>query len=248
LNRHNVPTYEAIANTGQGVFPTLKALAAAVLESIHSGSNASPSAPRQAGPAHPAPPPPAAKPSAPAPAARRPAMAPPKVVPPTTAAPAAAPAPRGREVAASSSGIAQTGLRLASEMTQPGGPMQKPHHTGFQPVHQPHAKMPSAAPIQTGAVPHAPARSQAPQPDPRMRSMPPSQLMASEAPARPQTPRPAAPQPQPSEGARFRPRQARPAPRPTPRVGKNGSMYATIFILLAVAVGLVLTKVVFKFF
>src|SRR5437762_4745182 len=38
LNPYNAPTYEAIANTGQGVFPTLKALAARVLESIHTGS------------------------------------------------------------------------------------------------------------------------------------------------------------------------------------------------------------------
>ncbi|MFT4539015.1 MAG: signal recognition particle receptor subunit beta [Planctomycetota bacterium] len=35
LNPHGVPTFEGVANTGQGVFPTLKALAAIVLESIH---------------------------------------------------------------------------------------------------------------------------------------------------------------------------------------------------------------------
>jgi len=38
LNTHGAPCYEAIANTGQGVFPTLKALAARVLETIHSNS------------------------------------------------------------------------------------------------------------------------------------------------------------------------------------------------------------------
>src|SRR6185503_21222659 len=38
LNPYNAPFYEAIANTGQGVFPTLKALAARVLESIHTGA------------------------------------------------------------------------------------------------------------------------------------------------------------------------------------------------------------------
>ncbi len=38
LNPYGAPCYEAIANTGQGVFPTLKALAARVLESIHTGS------------------------------------------------------------------------------------------------------------------------------------------------------------------------------------------------------------------
>jgi hypothetical protein len=34
LNHHKAPTFEAIANTGQGVFPTLKALAGAVLKNI----------------------------------------------------------------------------------------------------------------------------------------------------------------------------------------------------------------------
>ena len=34
LNRFGVPTFEAVANTGEGVFPTLKTLAGMVLESI----------------------------------------------------------------------------------------------------------------------------------------------------------------------------------------------------------------------
>jgi mutual gliding-motility protein MglA len=41
LNPHNAPFFEAIANTGQGVFPTLKALAARVLETIHTGAKTS---------------------------------------------------------------------------------------------------------------------------------------------------------------------------------------------------------------
>lgn len=41
LNPYGAPWFEAIANTGQGVFPTLKALAARVLESIHTGSKGS---------------------------------------------------------------------------------------------------------------------------------------------------------------------------------------------------------------
>ena len=40
LNPHGCPFYEAIANTGQGVFPTLKAMAARVLETLHSGNKA----------------------------------------------------------------------------------------------------------------------------------------------------------------------------------------------------------------
>jgi signal recognition particle receptor subunit beta len=55
LNPHGFPTYEAIANTGQGVFPTLKSLAAKVLESIHGGTKpatpaAAPAAPHPAAP------------------------------------------------------------------------------------------------------------------------------------------------------------------------------------------------------
>ncbi|MFN0008820.1 MAG: ADP-ribosylation factor-like protein [Planctomycetota bacterium] len=44
LNAHNAPCIEAVANTGQGVFPTLKALAARVLETIHTGARGAPAA------------------------------------------------------------------------------------------------------------------------------------------------------------------------------------------------------------
>src|SRR5215831_10638280 len=47
LNAHGAPCFEAVANTGQGVFPTLKALAARVLETIHTGAR--PGAPSLAG-------------------------------------------------------------------------------------------------------------------------------------------------------------------------------------------------------
>src|SRR5688572_17534758 len=65
-NQYNAPFFEAIARSGQGVFPTLKALAARVLESIHqnSSSGARPTAapaPRAATPA------PARAPAAPLP-------------------------------------------------------------------------------------------------------------------------------------------------------------------------------------
>ena len=39
LNRHGVPFFEGVANTGQGVFPTLKCLAACVLQNIMSESS-----------------------------------------------------------------------------------------------------------------------------------------------------------------------------------------------------------------
>jgi signal recognition particle receptor subunit beta len=52
LNPAGVPAFEAIANTGQGVFPTLKAVAASVLDSLHkqqtSASAGSPAVPQAA--------------------------------------------------------------------------------------------------------------------------------------------------------------------------------------------------------
>jgi len=50
LNSHGAPCFEAIANTGQGVFPTLKALAARVLETIHTGARPGTTGPQTAAP------------------------------------------------------------------------------------------------------------------------------------------------------------------------------------------------------
>jgi len=65
MNPHNAPVFEAVANTGQGVFPTLKALAASVLRNVMSESGqkspspapapAAPRAPAQPAPARPQP-------------------------------------------------------------------------------------------------------------------------------------------------------------------------------------------------
>jgi hypothetical protein len=49
LNPHGVPSFEAVANTGHGVFPTLKALAAVVIQSIHAGARG-PAAPTAVAP------------------------------------------------------------------------------------------------------------------------------------------------------------------------------------------------------
>jgi hypothetical protein len=91
LNPHKTPTFEAVASSGQGVFPTLKALASLVLKNImkESRGSAQPAAPAPAA-ARPAPPrPPAARP-APAPQPARPEL---DIAMPAPSASHAAPAP-----------------------------------------------------------------------------------------------------------------------------------------------------------
>jgi hypothetical protein len=86
LNKFGVPTFEAVAYTGEGVFPTLKTLAAMVLESIEriDGRNPRKPAAKPAAGAQKPPAAPAAAAAAPTAAAKAPAA--------RAAAPAAAPA------------------------------------------------------------------------------------------------------------------------------------------------------------
>lgn len=49
MNRWGVPTFEAVANTGEGVFPTLKTLAGMVLESINKAEKSGPGSSRSTG-------------------------------------------------------------------------------------------------------------------------------------------------------------------------------------------------------
>lgn len=105
LNPHGWPSFEGIASSGQGVFPTLKGLAATVLDTIHeqTGGAGSRSLPQSPQPAASAPtglsaatpvPPPAPMPAAqaaPAPAAPEAPRAPVPSTPPAPAAPAPAP-------------------------------------------------------------------------------------------------------------------------------------------------------------
>jgi signal recognition particle receptor subunit beta len=103
LNRFGVPTFEAVAVTGEGVFPTLKVLAGMVLESIDRMDNrrqpARAPAPRSAAPARPQPA--SAASAAPAPRAQAPARAPAarpaaaRAARPAAASRAARPASRG---------------------------------------------------------------------------------------------------------------------------------------------------------
>jgi len=126
LNPHGFTTFEAVANTGQGVFPTLKALAAKVLESIHGGAKQAAPAAAQAAPA----PQPAAPMASPA---------------PQKAVPAPAPAP----VAA---GVSQTGFHQQAAAAAPGAGAagrsltQTAYQRGFQ---RPAAANPALPPVPT---------------------------------------------------------------------------------------------------
>ena len=220
LNAHGAPTFEATANTGQGVFPTLKALAAAVLETIHRGGRQAPQAPQapapQAAP-QPAAPMPQAAPQ-PAPQAQPAHAQPVQAAPP---APAQAPQPQ----AFGGAPAAPTAPNPALQMAPP--PAQTPHQA---PPPAPAAggqsglQMAPPQPVQTPMSTPIPA---APRREPPARKTPPKKL----------------------EQTRFRPRAARPEPRPTPVAKPAGNKaYTWAFVGLAVAVGAVLTKVIISFF
>lgn len=159
LNAYGAPVFEAIANTGQGVFPTLKSLAARVLETIHAGN---------AGPRSQAAPTPrtnAAPMQAQAPVASQPSAALPRVNAPVNAPtqPAAASA-----YAAAQPQLVRTGFQpqpIAMHAAQ-GYPAQaqQPMQSAYPQTAQP-AAMPMQPQqlVQTGF--HAPVVStQAPQP------------------------------------------------------------------------------------
>lgn len=114
LNRFGVPTFEAVAVTGEGVFPTLKVLAGMVLESIDRMDNrrqpARAPAARAAAPARPQQS--AAAPAAPAPRAQAPASRP-------AAARAARPAPVTRGARPASRGAAPARRQAAAPAATP---------------------------------------------------------------------------------------------------------------------------------
>jgi hypothetical protein len=98
MNPHGAPTFEAVASSGQGVFPTLKALASLVLKNImkeSQGRSGAPAAPKTpAVPPRPAPAPAAARPQLDVAPAKAPA---PAQSPYAQPAPAPAPAPRATQ-------------------------------------------------------------------------------------------------------------------------------------------------------
>lgn len=218
LNQRGVPAFEGVANTGQGVFPTLKALASCVLESLH----------KQSGSASPAPPPPTASPAPPPPVAaapQQPVQAPPAPVPAASApAPPAPPAPLpgAQTEDRQTISMSQTGFHKA-----PSLPLQGAASEGTAPgaTQQPQTPaMLDDGGLQMSGAPE-PGGLQMAQPAPPSTPAPAEPGLAM---AQPATPAPqsasapaavaAPPQPAPQTGAQpggmVRPE---PAARPTPR-------------------------------
>lgn len=272
LNPVNVPTFEATANSGQGVFPTLKALAALVLESIHSQQKPSGA------------PAPAASLStgttgffkAPLPRASQPPAASAATAPALAAAGAAQqrlqqtgmhPKPNlaARLGATAGGGGAPTSIPLPGSHV-PGGtdPLSRtqihapPHgahvpaqQTPSQPMMGALGASPGAGLRQTGFVPRDAQLSAAPGVGLHMRP-PDAAGAAGDRRAAPQAAR--APQPAPARPATPRaetaPRiQPRSAPRPTPVAGsrKKSWVYTTLFVAVALGIGAVVARMIMNF-
>lgn len=180
LNHHGAPTFEAVAATGEGVFPTLKGLAAAVLKNIQ--NECSGGLGRTGFHA-----PPAARPVAAPPAAQAPPAAPARAssgeAQPRPALTSSGPQPRpgaGRSLPASTvparaEGGARPGARSGGLELRSSGPQPRPQ-ASF--AHEP----------EVTAAPQAAARPAAPRPAP-------AQGQGQPAPPRPQAQRAAQPKP-----------------------------------------------------
>lgn len=135
LNAHNAPCFEAIANTGQGVFPTLKALAARVLETIHTGARPGGSAP------------------APAPVAMAPLPAP-APMPPQVAAASAGQKLHQTGYSAVGGGHGPNGPAPIAMPQRPAAPAPHPAYAQAPQVAAPRAPVAPAYPQQApGAIP-----------------------------------------------------------------------------------------------
>jgi signal recognition particle receptor subunit beta len=225
MNAYNAPLFEAIANSGQGVFPTLKALAAGVLKNIMNESGGQKAAyPAAATPAaHPSAP--QARPSGPPRAPARPGSYPqpqpqpamPSHGPQPSYPPLGAPQPVG---AGGYFGAAPQGGHLQSapmHAPQPGLHLAQPAHPGGA----------NPALSQTRSQPRAPLNVAPLQPQ-----------RAAPAPAARQQPRPAAPAP-----ARNKPRPAQPQTRAAePEKSKRGKI-TPVLIVAGAGVGAVLAWV-----
>jgi len=234
LNPHNAPLFEAIANSGQGVFPTLKALAASVLKNImnESGQKAAP---------YPAPAAPAPQPRAAAPARPQPAQ-------PPRAPVYQQQAPHGQPHPAPSAPMPGHGQPAYPPVGgQPaagggffaGGPQGAANLGQMAPAPQPHGGLQLAQPQMQHGGPMSQTRSQ-PRPalntaQPRPQHKPAPAPAPSAAPA----PRPQRAGQQPHAKPRA---AAKPQPAAEPPKSSRGKL-TPIFIVVGVGVGAVLAWV-----
>ncbi len=218
LNQYGAPSFEAVANTGQGVFPTLKALAAVVLKNLSQESSAGGSSPSPAAPAAPAP------------------MATSDGVPEQSAqfaAPAAAqPGGENHPPAAVPSKAADS-----SEADNASAPLME---TGFTPRENGVPQPVSAASAQ-GSISGAPAGTAM---QGQLDSGGAASTAVAPAPARQARPRPQTA----GKSAGARPAKGRQKAAPKAPVKKQGNtVYTIAFIVLAAAVGAVLAKTILSF-
>jgi len=141
INRYGAPSFEGIASSGQGVFPTLKSLAASVLDTIHEQTGAA-SAGR-----------PATAPAAVQPAAVQPAA-------PLPAPAAAAPAPQQPPAVPALAGQGQQGAAALGTPPQPAGAAPMMSMPPTAPAPQAPAAQAPAAPAP--AAPAQPAQASTP--------------------------------------------------------------------------------------
>jgi signal recognition particle receptor subunit beta len=248
LNAHGAPCFEAVANTGQGVFPTLKALAARVLETIHTGAR--PGVPTMTAAPLPAPAPVAAgtgysprplhqtgyTPVVPAAAAHAPGQ---NSAPPRQAIPVGAqamapqsqiPMQRGT-IHSGTDSIARSALHAP---TAPGGPSgQAPAPIPMQSI----PMTPGAAPQITRGHP-TPMPMGAPMPVAGPGAAPNLMMQRQEGPAAPAAaprPAPTAPMRPPTRPAAARPAQPRPIAPKTAMVTKPKKKSLTTVMLVVAA-------------
>jgi len=270
LNAHGAPCFEAVANTGQGVFPTLKALAARVLETIHTGAR--PGAPTMSAGPLPTPAPAAAPAPAPAAAGTGYGARPLHQTGYTPVVPGAAAHAPGQNSAPPRHAV-PVGAQALSP--QPQIPMQRGTiHSGTDSIprsalHAPQAPAGQApAPISMQSTPVAPGAGPQivrghPNPAPMGAPTPgaaPNLMMqrqeSSAAPAAAPRPAPTAPMRPPARPAPARPAAARPAaarpvqPRPiAPKIAtvtkpKKKSLTTVMLVVAALIAGAVMAVAV----
>ena len=275
LNPRGLPSFEATAHTGQGVFPTLKALAASVLENIHrqqqstgSGVPPRPVASEPAAPlaARPVAAQPVAEAAAPvAPLAAQPlaeAVAP--VAPAASIPPPAVPPPpaAGASLSMAAPQLTRTSIRMSADTPTPGslesGPQPVVAAAPVAPLAlastPPAAAAPPPAPLTVAPAPVAPATPSldSPQAAPALAGSAPAVEAGSARPAL---------EPEPDRAPPRRPApvhhvfgademgQSRQAPRPTPVAsrGHRSALVTGAIVIASVGLGAVLGSLALSF-